>query len=196
MPAEMAVASLKSPRGLPGEEGVWVFIAADMVLFGVLFFSFIFERSKNVDLFNHSRQMLDLNYGGVNTLILVTSSWFVVLAVDAAKRKKVRQVPHFIALAVLLGTAFSVLKVMEYRDKLSAGISMLTNDFYMFYFTLTGIHFLHVVAGTILLVIIWTRARKGAYTSGNCVGLESSASYWHMVDLLWIVLFPLLYLIR
>jgi nitric oxide reductase NorE protein len=196
MPAEMALASLKSPRRLPGEEGVWVFIAADMAVFGVLFSSFIFERSKNVDLFNHSRQTLDLNYGGVNTLILVTSSWFVVLAVDAAKRNKVRQVPHFIALAVLLGTAFSVLKAIEYRDKLSAGISMLTNDFYMFYFTLTGIHFLHVVAGTILLVIIWTRARKGAYTSGNCVGLESSASYWHMVDLLWIVLFPLLYLIR
>jgi len=171
-------------------------MAADMMVFGLFFASFVIERGKNVNLFNLSRQALNFNYGGINTLILLTSSWFVVLAVQAAKANKLRQVPHFIALAVLCGTAFGVLKIVEYTEKLSAGISMLTNDFYMFYFILTGIHLFHVVGGIVVLVILWRKARLGAYNSTNCTGLESGASFWHMVDLLWIFLFPLLYLIR
>ena len=175
-------------------DGLWVFIAADMTMFGLFFSSFVVERSKNVALFNRSQKALNFNVGGINTLILLTSSWFVVLAVDAARRNKLRQVPHFIALAILCGAAFAVIKLTEYWHKLSSGISMLTNDFYMFYFVLTGIHFLHVVAGVVVLSIVWTAARRGAYGKDDCVGLESGATYWHMTDLLWIMLFPLLYL--
>jgi len=171
-------------------------MAADMMVFGLFFASFVIERGKNVNLFNLSRQALNFNYGGINTLILLTSSWFVVLAVQAAKANELRQVPHFIALAILCGTAFGVLKIVEYTEKLSAGISMLTNDFYMFYFILTGIHLLHVVGGLVVLVFLWRKARLGAYNGTNCAGLESGASFWHMVDLLWIFLFPLLYLMQ
>jgi nitric oxide reductase NorE protein len=181
---------------LPGWEGVWVFIAADMIVFGLLFASFVIERGKNVDLFNLSRKALNFNYGGINTLILLTSSWFVVLAVQAVKANKLRQVPHFLALGVLCGTTFGMLKIVEYTEKLSAGISALTNDFYMFYFILTGIHLLHVVGGLVVLVFLWRKARLGAYNGTNCAGLESGASFWHMVDLLWIFLFPLLYLMQ
>ena len=116
-------ASLNHPRRLPGWEGVWVFIAADMMVFGLLFASFVIERGKNVDLFNLSRKALNFNYGGINTLILLTSSWFVVLAVQAVKANKLRQVPHFLALGVLCGTTFGMLKIVEYTEKLSAGIS-------------------------------------------------------------------------
>lgn len=189
-------AILHRPRRLPGGEGVWVFIAADMMVFGLLFASFVIERGNNVALFDISRQALNFNYGGINTLILLTSSWLVVLAVQAAKANKLRQLPHFLALAVLCGATFGVLKIVEYTEKLRAGISMLTNDFYMFYFILTGIHLFHVVGGIVVLVILWNKSRLGAYHSRHCTGLESGATFWHMVDLLWIVLFPLLYLMR
>jgi len=184
------------PRRLPGVEGVWVFIAADMAMFGVLFVSFMLERLKNPALFEQSRRTLDVDFGGFNTLILLTSSWFVCLAVDAAKRDQLPQVPLHLAAALVCGLAFCVSKAFEYTKKLSAGISMLTNDFYMFYYTLTGMHFMHVVAGCVVLGVLWNKSRAGAFTSDNRVGIECGASYWHMVDVLWIVLFPLLYLLR
>jgi len=191
-----ASASLDAPRRLPGEQGVWVFIAADMAMFGLLFTSFMLERGKNLALFEQSRLALNADYGGVNTLILLTSSWFVALAVQAAKADRVRLVPRFLLPAMLCGAAFGMLKIVEYREKLGAGISMLSNDFFMFYFVLTGIHFLHVIAGTVVLGVLWNKARSTGYGRVNAIGLETGASYWHMVDLLWIVIFPLLYLMR
>lgn len=187
---------LNRPKRLPGMQGLWVFLAADMITFGAFFVSFMLERSKNVALFDLSRQALDINVGGINTLILLTSSWFVVLAVQAAKADRLRQIPWLLALAALCGALFAILKINEYADKLSHGISMLTNDFYMFYFIFTGIHLLHVLGGTVVLGLLWSNSRSGKYNSTNCTPLESGASFWHMVDLLWIVLFPLLYLMR
>lgn len=192
----MASISLQTTRRLPGEQGVWVFIAADMAMFGLLFVSFMLERSKNVELFNQSQLALNDNYGGINTLILLTSSWFVALAVQATKAERIRLVPRLLFLAMLCGAAFGIVKVVEYTEKLSTGISMLTNDFYMFYFVLTGIHFLHVIAGTVVLAVLWNKARNAGYSRANMMGLETGASYWHMVDLLWIMIFPLLYLMR
>ncbi|MCX7071792.1 MAG: cytochrome c oxidase subunit 3 family protein [Gammaproteobacteria bacterium] len=186
----------EAARRLPGVEGVWVFIAADMCFFALLFVSFMLGRQEATPVFEASRQTLDINFGGINTLILLTSSWCVVLAVEAVKRDALARVPHLIAGAFLLGVAFMVSKALEYGGKIKAGISMLTNDFYMYYYTLTGLHLLHVLAGNILLIVLWKQARARRFSRGNCVVLECGASYWHMVDLLWIVLFPLLYLLR
>jgi nitric oxide reductase NorE protein len=177
-------------------EGVWVFVAADMTMFAMLFVSFMLDRRHAPALFENSRHALNADFGGVNTLILLTSSWLVVLAVDAAKAGRVQQVPRCLAGAWACGLAFCVSKALEYGGKLHAGISMLSNDFYMYYFALTGIHLLHVVAGTVMLGVLWKKARAGAYGAANRVGLECGATYWHMVDLLWILLFPLLYLAR
>ncbi|MGQ3058694.1 MAG: cytochrome c oxidase subunit 3 family protein [Nevskia sp.] len=186
----------EAARRLPGVEGVWVFIAADMCFFALLFVSFMLGRQEATPVFEASRQTLDINFGGINTLILLTSSWCVVLAVEAVKRDALARVPHLIAGAFLLGVAFMVSKALEYGGKIKAGISMLTNDFYMYYFILTGLHLLHVLAGNILLIVLWKQARARRFSRDNCVVLECGASYWHMVDLLWIVLFPLLYLLR
>jgi nitric oxide reductase NorE protein len=187
---------LKAPARFPGEAGLLLFLAADMMVFGLFFVTFMAERRKNVGLFELSRQALDINLGGINTLILLTSSWFVVQAVQAAKANRVRQVAWLLALAAMCGGAFITLKIVEYSDKLSHGISMLTNDYYMFYFIFTSIHMMHVVGGTVMLIVLANKARAGAYHSANTKGLESGALFWHMVDLLWIVLFPLLYLMR
>jgi nitric oxide reductase NorE protein len=177
-------------------EGVWVFIAADMVMFGLLFISFVVDRSKQPALFEASRRLLDPSIGGLNTLILLTSSWCVALAVDAAKGGEPLRICRSLSFAIACGLAFGVSKAYEYTEKLRSGISMLSNPFFTYYYTLTGIHLLHLAAGFVVLAVMLGKAKRGAYKAANCVGLETGASYWHMVDLLWIVLFPLLYLMR
>jgi nitric oxide reductase NorE protein len=105
-------------------------------------------------------------------------------------------VAAFLASTFLCGLAFTVAKAIEYTGKFGHGVGISTNNFYMYYFTLTGIHLAHVVAGTFVLALLWTKSRKGAYDSKNVRPLEIGATYWHMVDLLWIMVFPLLYLLR
>lgn len=177
-------------------EGVWIFIAADMVMFGLLFVSFVIDRGKQLAAYEASRKFLNPNIGGLNTLILLSSSWFVALAVESAKKNETLRASRYLIGAISCGLAFGVSKAFEYAEKLRSGISMLSNPFFTYYFALTGIHLLHVAAGTVVLGVLYGKTRRGGYAGGNCVGLENGASYWHMVDLLWIMLFPLLYLMR
>jgi nitric oxide reductase NorE protein len=181
------------PRRLPGVDGVWVFIGADSVIFALLFLSFMQDRRKEPGLFEASSDTLNYNLGGLDTLILLTSSWLVALGVQAAKRGEITRVPRFLLGGVLTGCAFAVSKSMEYTEKFVAGITPATDAFYMWYFTLTGIHLVHVLVGTGLLTYLWIKARR---KNINIKGIECIASYWHLVDLLWIVLFPLLYLLQ
>ena len=183
-------------RRLPGVEGVWVFVIADMTVFAVLFGSFVVSRHHNPALFEASRHALNPNFGGVNTLILLTSSWCAALALDAVRKSSFVLAQRFIGGALLCGVAFMVSKAIEYTEKLEAGVSLLTNDFFMYYFTLTGIHLFHVLAGNIVLIVLWFMARSRSFDPERPVVLECGAIYWHMVDLLWIILFPLLYLMR
>lgn len=192
----MSTSPVAVTRRLPGVEGVWVFVLADMCFFGVLFVAFMQERIKQGALFETARHTLNPDFGGINTLILLTSSWLVVLAVDAAKRDRITAIPKLLLAAMLCGIAFGISKAIEYGGKLAAGITPMSNDFYMFYFSLTGIHLLHVIGGCVMLTVFWLKARKGEFDSRNLKVLESGATYWHMVDLLWIFLFPLLYLLR
>jgi nitric oxide reductase NorE protein len=177
-------------------DGVWVFIGADSVIFGILFFSFMKDRLAQPGLFEASHRTLNFNLGGLDTLILLTSSWLVALAVQAVKRDQLDRAPRFILGGALTGLMFVVSKSTEYAEKFVAGITPATDPFYMWYFTLTGIHLAHVLFGTSLLTYVWTKARARTYTSSNRVVLECVASFWHLVDLLWIILFPLLYLQR
>jgi nitric oxide reductase NorE protein len=175
---------------------ILTFIIADMVIFGVFFGLFTAGRLQNPELFERSAALLDPRLGLLNTVILVTSGWQVVLAVHAAGDADRRAVRRHLALAVLLGAGFAVTKLCEYHDKVSHGITMLSNDFFMFYFVLTGAHFLHYLVGMGVLVFLWSRAGMEAVDGPLKGWIESGGLYWHMVDLLWIVLFPMLYLQR
>jgi nitric oxide reductase NorE protein len=181
-------------RRLPGVDGVWVAIGADSVIFAILFGNFMQARLQDPAVFEASRHTLNMNLGGIDTLILLTSSWSVALAIQALKRDLVDRVPRYLLGGVLTGIMFMASKSIEYFEKFAAGIRPATNDFYMWYFTLTGIHLLHVVFGTSLLTYLWIKARRRAYSSSNRVVPECVVSYWHLVDLLWVVIFPLLYL--
>jgi nitric oxide reductase NorE protein len=184
------------PKRLPGVDGVWVFIGADAVIFAILFGSFMAERLHNPAVFEASRHTLNMNLGGIDTLILLTSSWSIALAIQALKRDLIDRVPRYLLGGVLTGLMFVVSKSIEYFQKFAHGITPGTDAFYMWYFTLTGIHLTHVVVGTSLLTYVWINSRRGAYGSSHRVVPECVASFWHLVDLLWIVLFPLLYLMK
>ena len=182
-------------RRLPGEAGVWIFIAADTFMFALFFSSFIYQRTKSVELFNASQQALNPNIGALNTVFLLSGSWFVAVAVGAAKEGLQKTVVGCLSMALGCGVAFAASKVLEYRDKVVHGITMLTNEFYMYYFVLTGLHFVHLFIGIVVLAILMRKAKSGVGGKYQYY-LQSGASYWHMVDLLWIVIFPLIFLVR
>jgi nitric oxide reductase NorE protein len=193
---EVATADRVKPRRLPGVDGVWVAIGADSVIFAILFMSFMQARLKDPAVFEASRQTLNVTLGGIDTLILLTSSWSVALAVQAMKRDQIEKEPLLLLGGAVTGLMFMVSKSIEYFEKFAAGVRPATNDFFMWYFTLTGIHLLHVVFGTSLLTYLWIRSRRGTYDHLHRAVPESVASYWHLVDLLWVMLFPLLYLMK
>ena len=191
-----AAQAVSREEGLPGDFAIWIFICAEMLAFGVLFVAYAFTRAGDVALFNASQQTLSQTAGAINTLVLITSSYFVVRGVVAIKRGLSEQCAWWLSGAVLLGGVFVAIKLVEFHGKFAAGISLSTNAFYMFYLALTFFHFMHVLMGMIILGCVIAKARRGGYSARDHVGVETGASFWHMVDLLWIILFPLVYVIR
>jgi nitric oxide reductase NorE protein len=181
---------------VPGEEGLWVFIFGDMVVFAILFGTYLYYRAKDVPLFTTSQQVLNTTFGLINTLLLLFSSLLVVMAVSAVRRGRPQPAPRLLAGAIACGLAFSVLKILEYSDTVDMGISPQTNSFYMFYFFLTGLHWFHLLLGLGALTYMYFSARRPALDAKQFAWFEGAGCYWHMVDLLWIVLFPLLYLMN
>jgi len=184
------------PAGPPGDLAIWIFILAEMLAFGVLFVVYAFSRAHQVELFNASQLTLSRSAGAINTLVLLTSSWCVVRAVSAISRDDVTHCVRWLVSAVALGAGFVMVKLWEFHEKYRAGIGLDSNDFYTFYYTLTGFHFLHVLMGMTILGFVIAKARRGGYSASDHIGVETGASFWHMVDLLWIILFPLVYVMR
>lgn len=185
-----------APRHLPGDLIIWIFILAELTTFAVFFLVYAFARARNVALFNESQLSLDLNLGAINTILLITGSWFVVLAAQAVRKDRARRGAGYLIAGMGCGLAFLAVKLIEYSAKFAAGVSMSTNTFFMFYFSLTFFHFMHVILGMVFLGIVLVKTLQGAYGSHDHQTLDSAAVYWHMVDLLWIVLFPLVYVMR
>lgn len=183
---------------MPGEAGIWAFIVGDLLIFSLLFATFLFYRSEDVAVFTESQAALDERLGVLNTVLMLTSSLFVAMAV-AAVRERRKALPSLLLLgAFACGAGFGVVKVFEYGAKIRHGITVETNDFFMFYFVMTGIHMLHVVIGmgVLLFLASYCKARGGVYGDADVRNIESGSCFWHVVDLLWIVLFALLYLVR
>lgn len=181
---------------LPGEPGVWMFVLGDMLIFSIFFATFLFYRQQDVPLYIESSAKLSITFGAVNTILLLSSSLFVVWAIRFARLQEFKPAQRFFELALLCGAAFALIKFFEYSDKFSTGINVTTNDFFMYYFMFTGIHFVHVFLGLVVLIILRNKTTAADFQQSDMQLLESGATYWHMVDLLWIVLFPLLYLLR
>jgi nitric oxide reductase NorE protein len=184
-----------APR-LAGDLAVWLIILAELLAFGILFLAFAVSRVRHPDVFAASQPALDTSAGLANTVLLITGSWCVAHAVQAAEHRRRPATLRWLLAAQGCGAAFVVLKLSEYADKAAAGIDLETNVFYMFYFFLTGFHFLHVLAAMVFLAFLTVSVWRCRLVDGQRHALETGAAFWHMVDLLWIVLFPLVYIVR
>ena len=180
---------------LPGEAGVWVLITGDLFTFMLYFLVFAAGWSADPATFEAGRRQLDASLGFANTLILLTSSWFVVRAVQSARAGRRGSVRRNLAGAMFLGLCFAVLKVYGYVHDILAGHTITTNQFFGYYFAITGVHFLHVLVGLAVLAIVFQKAGRRDDPS-LLVWIESGGCFWHMVDMLWVVLFPMFYLLR
>jgi heme/copper-type cytochrome/quinol oxidase subunit 3 len=187
----MSSTSVDAPAipGIPaGKVGVWWFLASEIMLFGGLIASYIVFRLGGSG-WHEASAHVSVTLGAVNTLILLTSSLTVVQAFAAAERENAPALRLFLGLTILGGLAFLGIKAIEYTTEIRAGFTPGAGIFWSFYYTMTGLHALHVLAGIVLNAILFLAARVRTPRRVELAGL-----YWHFVDVVWIFLFPLLYL--
>ena len=191
-----AVSTTVETRYPPGDLAIWIFILAELSVFAIFFAAYAFTRMNNPELFNLYQANLDRGAALINTLALITSSYFVVRAVAAIRVGEGGRCARWLGLAIVMGLVFLGVKGFEYAHHFGQGITLSTNRFYMFYLSLTFFHFMHVILGLVILLAVALKARKGDYDAQDHTGVETGASYWHMVDLVWLILFPLVYVMR
>jgi cytochrome c oxidase subunit 3 len=175
--------------------GIWTFLATEVLLFGGLFTSYIIYRIKYPQIFYEGHLKLDHVLGAINTVVLIGSSLTVALGISAIRKGKVGLLRLYLFLTLLLAGTFRGIKYVEYTEKFSHGLYPDTDIFFSLYFMLTGLHGLHVLAGMVLLGAVLFLAGRGRYSESYHTPVEISGLYWHFVDLVWIYLFPLLYLL-
>lgn len=187
--------------------GMWIFLMTELLLFGALFTAYTVYRLSYPAAFASGSRDLEAGIGAINTAVLICSSLGMALAVYGAQTDKRKRLLMGLALAIILGTVFMVLKGVEYYHHYQQhefpGLSFDYSKphaeeeqvFFFLYFAMTGVHAIHLTIGIILVAVILVKAYRRAYSSLYYTPVELSGLYWHFVDIVWIFLFPLLYLI-
>lgn len=182
-------------RHVPGEPGLWVLLLGDMAVFAIFFGMILVLRGEQPQVWRDSQSDLHRLFGALNTAVLLTSSLAVVNGVRLARLRDPRA-PRPFAIALGCGALFVAVKAVEYTHLLTNDHTPAVNDFYTYYFVFTGIHLGHVLLGMGGLVVAVRLSRGEHLGAHRMPWLEGVASFWHLVDLLWIVLFALLYLVH
>lgn len=178
----------------PGELSMWFFIIGDLLIFGVYFVFYMYYRGQNQELFLQSQHHLNQGIGVINTVVLLTSSLFVALGTEAARAGRAIVAFRLFGLAFAFGVAFPLLKLTEWIPKISVGLTPGENLFFMYYYVMTGLHLFHVVIGLVIMAFVMRDLLVSS--KPNIKFAETGAIYWHMVDLLWLMLLALFYLMR
>jgi nitric oxide reductase NorE protein len=173
---------------LPGDLMMWVLIVSELLVFGAGLAAFLSVRATDPAGFSEAQAILNRTAAGLNTVILVTSGFLAALAVPLRESGRRGHARLALAAASLLGVVFLFIKGLEYADKSALGIAWDTHAFFTFYYLLTGFHAAHVVAGIVILLLVAWRDQPR--------NIEVGASFWHMVDLVWVLLFPVIYLLQ
>lgn len=174
--------------------GMWIFLASEIMFFTGLIGSYIVLRLGS-ESWPDPTEVLNTPLLGLNTFILITSSFTMVQALAAAQRSDTAKLKLNLGLTILGGAIFLGIKLWDYNHMIHEGFKINTNLFGSFYYMLTGFHGLHVLGGVIALICIWFGAAKGKYSADNYYGVEAMGLYWHFVDLIWIILFAILCLV-
>lgn len=187
--------------------GMWIFLVTEILFFGGLFVAYIVYRSWYPELYIQASEELNTFWGGVNTAVLIGSSLTVAMAIRSAQLNQIKGLIYNLYITIGLAFVFMVIKFFEYSHKFHLGIypgeyytyegiaHEKANIFFSIYYMMTGVHGLHVTIGIGLMIWLVVKAKKGAFHSGYYTPVEITGLYWHLVDIIWIFLFPLLYLI-
>ena len=188
-------ASPGAPAGrIPGEAGLWVFLLLDLVVFSVFFGTIVVLRADSPEAFASGRDELHQGLALVATVLLLSGSLLVVRAVQAMRRDDGPATARLLTWGAAAGIGFVAVKAVEYADLLDAGHGMRSDDFFLAYFAFTGVHLVHVVLGTAVLLLLRHHVKTRPADAVRRGFVEGGTCYWHMVDLLWLILLPLLYL--
>ena len=186
---------------------MWLFLVTEIMFFGGMFTAYVFYRSLYPNAFAAASHELDLTMGAINTAVLICSSLTMALAVNSAQLGRRKSLVWFLILTIVLGSVFLGIKAVEYHEKFVhhhvPGPSFHFDGpdpanaqlFFSIYFGMTGLHAFHMIIGIVLLAILAIRARRGRFTSEYYTPIDMTGLYWHFVDIVWIFLFPLLYLL-
>jgi cytochrome c oxidase subunit 3 len=187
--------------------GMWAFLVQEVLFFGGIFTGYTVYRSYYPDAFIAGSHHLDIRWGGFNTAVLIASSLTMALAVNAAQNSKRSRLVGYLIATLFLGCVFLGVKVIEYSDKFhhhlipgydfqwDGPLAHTVQIFYSFYFVMTGMHALHMIIGVAVLIPLILRAVRGRFSKDYYSPIEMFGLYWHFVDIVWIFLFPLLYLL-
>jgi len=189
---ETSAAILNEVSEAPGRTGTWWFLSSEIPVFGGLIAAYVVMRLGSSGWSEASGQ-LNFTIALINTFLLLTSSMTIVMAHAAAQEQAWNRVVNFLGLTILLGVGFLAMKAFEYSGEISHGFLPSSGIFWSFYYGMTGLHALHVLAGIIVNLVLWIQAMKGSLKA-NRHRIELAGLYWHLVDIIWIFIFPLLYL--
>ncbi len=187
--------------------GMWVFLVTELMFFGPLFFGYYYGRSHYPEAFAAASRHTDVVLGTINTALLLTSSMLMAIAVEARKARATRLAMRLLWIVAALGIAFLAIKGIEYRhewqEHLVPGVefsfpqdrSGAAQMFYFLYFGMTGLHAFHLTIGIVLLCVFAVGLARGAQNFASAERIEVAGLYWHFVDVIWIFLYPILYLV-
>ena len=176
----------------PGGILLWILIFLELITFGIALLFLVLNSKENPELFHQSRLHLNATFGAINTIFLLTSGAFMASSLHQFKKENSKKALFFIKLTMFGGVLFLILKGIEYYLKIESGHTIGSNTFFTYYWLLTAFHVIHVVVGLVILLFMHATLKKGKTLLED---MEASAAFWHMCDLIWLLLFPILYLI-
>ena len=180
----------------PGGILIWIIVLVELLTFGIALLVFRANFHQHYDVFLSSQNMLSKYIGLFNTIVLITSGYFMATALMNIKHGRQKEAIRWLLFTILTGALFLMVKSWEYSIKIAEGHSFGYDDFFDFYWMLTLFHFIHVLVGVVILTVLLFKLRQGVYHSKNFLDIETGGVFWHMCDLIWILLFPVLYLLH
>jgi len=181
---------------LTGGTAVWVFMGVEVLTFGLFLLGHAWGWRANAEVFAESQALLHPTSAVRGTVLLLMASGAAYHGVLCNADRRAGQTAAWFVLAAALGGLFSINKIVEYLDPALADVTLSTNRFWFTYQFLTGLHLMHVLGGVVLFLVLAQRARRGDYGPENALTVEAGATYWHLVDVIWVLLFPILYLMH
>jgi len=178
----------------PGGILIWMLIVLELLTFGIALIVMVIQSKSEPDLFHEMSAKLNTLFGSINTIVLLTSGFFMAMSLHKFKEKAFASSKKYLMFTMLIGSVFIVIKSMEYQHKFAEGMTLGSNTFMNYYWLLTGFHMIHVLVGLVILLLMYRSIHRNPERV-DVLDYEASASFWHMCDLIWLLLFPVLYLL-